>query len=147
MNLTYTSCYFLPFCNLFCRRYQNLLDRTVVHIFPRWAVFAVLLLIYILRVYSLQGWYIVTYGLGIYLLNLFIGFITPAVRGVSSLTQNTEYYFIVSHRNRRQVDPLTAEPLLPTKNADTGEFRPFSRKLPEFKFWFVSCFIILSGKG
>ena len=26
-----------------------------------------------------QGWYIITYGLGIYLLNLFIAFLTPKV--------------------------------------------------------------------
>ena len=38
-----------------------------------------MLLLFIFRVYVLQGWFIVTYGLGIYLLNLFIGFITPAV--------------------------------------------------------------------
>ena len=28
---------------------------------------------------SLQGWYIVTYALGIYLLNLFIAFLTPKI--------------------------------------------------------------------
>ena len=39
-----------------------------------------LLVAYILRVYVLNGWFIVTYGLGIYLLNLFIGFISPVVR-------------------------------------------------------------------
>ena len=41
----------------------------------------VLLVLFALRVWALQGWYIVTYGLGIFLLNLFIGFITPQVRG------------------------------------------------------------------
>lgn len=37
--------------------------------------------LYVLRVYMVAGFYIVTYGLGIYLLNLFIGFITPPVSG------------------------------------------------------------------
>jgi hypothetical protein len=32
-----------------------------------------------LRIRALQGFYVVTYGLGIFLLNLFIGFITPQV--------------------------------------------------------------------
>ena len=32
-----------------------------------------------LRVFYLQGWYIVTYALGIYYLNLFIAFLTPKV--------------------------------------------------------------------
>ena len=73
---------------VFQRRYQHLLDRTVVHILPRWIAFAVLLLAYIARTYFLNGWYIVTYGLGIYLLNLFIGFITPAV-GSDYLTSSS----------------------------------------------------------
>ena len=65
-----------------------------------------------LRVYLVNGWYIVTYGLGIYLLNLFIGFLSP------------------------QIDPETDGLLLPQKNAE--EFRPFSRRVPEFKFWLSS---------
>ncbi|PRQ21318.1 putative retrieval of early ER protein Rer1 [Rosa chinensis] len=54
-----------------------------------------------------------SYGLGIYLLNLLIGFLSP------------------------QVDPeihdLSDGPSLPTRGSD--EFRPFVRLLPEFKFW------------
>merc|ERR1711879_261974 len=48
--------------------------------------------------------------MGIYLLNLFISFLSPAV------------------------DPEFDDgPVLPTQ--ETGEFRPFTRKLPESKFW------------
>ena len=32
-----------------------------------------------IRILSLQGWYIVTYALGIYHLNLFIAFLTPKI--------------------------------------------------------------------
>ena len=46
----------------------------------RWLVFAGLMAIYALRVFWLNGWFIVTYGLGIYLLNNFIGFLSPQVR-------------------------------------------------------------------
>ena len=53
-----------------------------------------------------------TYGLGIYLLNGFIGFLSP------------------------QVDPDSEGPVLPTSNDE--EFRPFSRRVPEFKFWYSS---------
>merc|ERR1711870_100199 len=67
-----------------------------------------MLVLYIIRVYVKQGFYVVTYGLGIYLLNLLIGFLSPAV------------------------DPDAEGLTLPTQNE---EFRPFSRKLPEFKFW------------
>jgi hypothetical protein len=65
---------------VFRRRYQHLLDRTVVYPGARWAGFAALVVLYGLRVYYLKGWYIVTYGLGIFLLNLFIGFLSPQVR-------------------------------------------------------------------
>merc|ERR1712232_798340 len=83
---------------------------TILWYRTRWGVFCVLLMVYGLRVYLKQGFYVVTYGLGIYLLNLLINFLSPAV------------------------DPETEEgPVLPTK--EQGEFRPFTRKLPEFKFW------------
>lgn len=52
----------------------------------------------------------VTYGLSIYNLNLLIGFLTP------------------------QFDPESEGPHLPTSNAD-AEFKPFIRRLPEFKAW------------
>jgi hypothetical protein len=61
------------------RRFQHLLDKTAPHGLYRWIGFAALIGLYLLRVYFLGGFYIVTYGLGIYLLNLFIGFITPPV--------------------------------------------------------------------
>lgn len=62
------------------QRLQHLLDKSTPHAHARWAAWAALLLLYILRVYLLAGFYIVTYGLGIYNLNLLLGFITPQVR-------------------------------------------------------------------
>jgi len=93
------------------QRIQHLLDRSTPHIGPRWVGWGVLLFLYVLRVYFLAGFYIVTYGLGIYNLNLVLGFITP------------------------QVDPEQEHdgPALPTKHDQ--EFKPFVRRLPEFKFW------------
>ncbi|XP_012491867.1 protein RER1A [Gossypium raimondii] len=93
------------------RRYQHVLDKTVPHILYRWIACLVLVLIYAVRVYFVQGFYIITYGLGIYLLNLLMGFLSP------------------------QVDPEMQDgPSLPTRGSD--EFRPFVRRLPEFKFWY-----------
>ena len=66
--------------SLMSRRIQHALDATVPHTGARWGATAGLALLYALRVWALGGFYIVTYGLGIYLLNLFIGFITPQVR-------------------------------------------------------------------
>ncbi len=57
----------------------------------------------------MQGFYIVTYALGIYNLNLLLGVLTP------------------------QIDPELEGPTLPSNSED--EFRPFVRRLPEFKFW------------
>ncbi len=61
------------------RKYQYLLDRSSPHVLYRWIFFTLLLSGYLLRVYNLNGWFIVTYGLGIYLLNQFIGFLSPQV--------------------------------------------------------------------
>ena len=97
----------------FNQRTQILLDKAAPLILPRWVLWAVTLLAYAVRVWMLKGFYIVTYGLGIYNLNLLLGFITP------------------------QVDPELEHdaPALPTKSDQ--EFKPFVRRLPEFKFWCV----------
>ncbi|KAL0348420.1 UNVERIFIED_CONTAM: protein RER1B [Sesamum angustifolium] len=71
-------------------------------------------LVYALRVYYIQGFYIVSYGLGIYILNLLIGFLSPLVDP--------------------ELEPSDG-PSLPTKGSD--EFKPFIRRLPEFKFWYA----------
>merc|ERR1719158_1957272 len=103
---------------------QRYLDKTILYGKARWSSLAVLMVLYVIRVYLKQGFYVVTYGLGIYLLNLFINFLSPA------------------H------DPDTEDDAgLPTR--ETSEFRPFTRKLPEFKFWpnaarAISCSLVLT---
>lgn len=61
------------------RKWQYILDKSSPHPIYRWLFFLLCLGIYALRVYYIQGWYIVTYGLSIFLLNQFIGFLTPQV--------------------------------------------------------------------
>jgi hypothetical protein len=56
---------------------QVFLDRATPHSKGRWGGAAALCLLYIVRVYYVQGFYIITYALGIYLLHLFIGFLSP----------------------------------------------------------------------
>ncbi|XP_012943094.1 protein RER1 [Aplysia californica] len=98
-------------------RHQYYLDKATPHLTVRWVVSVLLVLFYCIRVYFLQGWYIVTYALGIYLLNLFIAFLTPKIDPAG-------------------FDDSDADdgPSLPTRNNE--EFRPFMRRLPEFKFWY-----------
>ncbi|RLN73216.1 hypothetical protein BBJ28_00015163 [Nothophytophthora sp. Chile5] len=91
-------------------KWQHLLDKSTIHVYGRWGVALFLLTMYLIRVFYLNAFHIVTYGLGIYLLNLFIGFLSP------------------------QVDTESDGPLLPHKQSE--EFRPFTRRVPEFQFWY-----------
>lgn len=99
------------------RAIQYWLDKSTIHIAPRWVVFTVLLFLFFLRVYLIQGYFIVAYGLGIFLLNNFIAFLSP-LDDPSSLNNDDD-------------DGLS----LPTNQKEGKEFRPFTRRLPEFKFW------------
>ncbi|KAF3674765.1 Protein RER1A [Capsicum baccatum] len=96
------------------RSYQHFLDKTTPYLLYRWIAFFFIAVLYVVRVYLVEGFYVISYALGIYILNLLIGFLSP------------------------QVDPefqeLSDGPILPTR--ETDEFRPFVRRLPEFKFWY-----------
>lgn len=91
------------------QRYQHLLDKSTPQVLYRWIFLAVITFIFAIRVFMVQGFYIITYALGIYIIQLLIAFLSP------------------------QVDPEVEGPTLPTRGSD--EFRPFVRRLPEFKFW------------
>ena len=67
------------------QQWQVLLDKSVPYFGRRWALAAVVALIYCIRVYLIQGWYIITYGLAIYQLSLLLGFLTPQVANTSHL--------------------------------------------------------------
>jgi hypothetical protein len=94
--------------------YQVWLDKSTPHTRIRWVAAIVLVLLFMLRIFTMQGWYIICYALGIYHLNLFIAFLTPKIDPALDLDDD-------------------AGPELPTKSNE--EFRPFIRRLPEFKFW------------
>ncbi|XP_063983581.1 protein RER1 isoform X2 [Diachasmimorpha longicaudata] len=95
--------------------YQSYLDLWTPHVVSRWIFSAALLVTFVLRIFISQGWYIIMYGLGIYHLNLFIAFLTP--------------------RSDPAMDFDDGDgPELPTRSNE--EFRPFIRRLPEFKFWY-----------
>lgn len=119
--------------------YQSYLDKSTPYVAYRWAATGTLFVLFALRIIFAQGWYIgthsrqitpshsnqltdnpwfaVAYSLGIYLLNLFLAFISPKFD--PSLEQDT--------------DMEDGTSTLPTKSNE--EFKPFVRRLPEFKFW------------
>ena len=69
----------IGFAENWTRKWQYLLDKSSPQVLYRWIGFAVFLTLYIVRVYYVNGWFIITYGLGIYLLNQLIGFLSPQV--------------------------------------------------------------------
>lgn len=114
------------------RLYQAYLDRTVPHVGGRWASFGGLLVLFMLRIVMAQGWYIVCYGLGIYLLNLFLLFLTPKFD--PSLEQELRNEDIEEGEVGASTDDAASASASKSLDED-GEFRPFIRRLPEFKFW------------
>jgi len=96
-------------------KFHQFLDKTTLYVKGRWGFFAVLLCVLASRIYALQGFFLVAYACSIYLLNLVLGFLTPAV------------------------DPAFEA----RRSEDTGDFRPFVRQLPEFKFWQDACKSVL----
>jgi Rer1 family len=61
------------------QRLQVLLDKAAPWVAARWAVWLALTLLFALRVWWLKGFYIVAYALGIFNLNLLLGFLSPQV--------------------------------------------------------------------
>eukprot|EP01104_Vermistella_antarctica_P019580 TRINITY_DN7736_c0_g1_i1.p1 TRINITY_DN7736_c0_g1~~TRINITY_DN7736_c0_g1_i1.p1 ORF type:complete len:238 (+),score=32.14 TRINITY_DN7736_c0_g1_i1:265-978(+) len=110
----------MQYRRLIWQRYRKILDDSTPHRQIRWGVTGGLFLFYFLRVYFGGGFYIVSYALGIYLLSLLVGFLTPHV------DPTTKSY--------TELDDDDDAPTLPG-GGGTDEFKPFIRRLPEFKFW------------
>jgi hypothetical protein len=102
--------------------HQTMLDKSSPQTLYRWLAWSACLIMYLVRVFFIiEGFYIVTYAMAIFNLNLLLGFLTPLEL------------------------PMSADdgPGLPSKSND--EFRPFVRRLPEFKFWYASIRSLLLG--
>ncbi|KAG5462620.1 MAG: Rer1 family-domain-containing protein [Olpidium bornovanus] len=74
--------------------------------------------------YLTDAFYIVAYAYFIYALNLFLAFLTPRFDPAAQASE-------LSTTGKSESGGDTA--ILPVKGDD--EFRPFVRRLPEFKFW------------
>ncbi|KAI8973508.1 RER1 protein [Mycotypha africana] len=99
------------------RRFQVVLDQVTPYTPQRWTGTVIVLVLFMARVILAEGWYIIA---GIYMLNLFLAFLTPK--------------FDPSIELDAQASEMEEGPTLPTKNDE--EFKPFIRRLPEFKFWY-----------
>ncbi|QLQ82531.1 hypothetical protein HG537_0H02930 [Torulaspora globosa] len=114
---TQASTSVLKYWNQALTFYRFYLDKIVPKVKERWIGLGILLFMFLLRVVTAQAWYVVCYSLGIFLLNQFLAFLTPKFD--MSLQQDEE-----------------------NKELEAGErseeFRPFIRRLPEFKFWYNS---------
>ncbi|CAJ1008500.1 putative Rer1 family [Leishmania naiffi] len=92
--------------------YKHYLDVSVPHRGLRWCFFAFLAILYVARVVTFGGFYVITYGLCIHLLYLLLLLITPLS------------------------DPDEGEGTsLPTTHAHDEEYRPFMPKVQEFVVW------------
>lgn len=115
--------FYIAVTSYISNRYQLLLDASTPHWKFRWIFSLTMLCLFMIRIVVAQGWYIICYGLSIYYLNLFIGFLSPKIDP--------------AFRLGNEFDPDDPDsdsgPMLPTRAND--EFRPFIRRLPEFKFW------------
>jgi hypothetical protein len=140
------------------KKYQYLLDKSSPHMLYRWIAFVVCLLLYFLRVYYKNGWFIVSYGLGIYLLNQFIGFLSPQVFFLDFQIPCFYSFSLYSLTQKRMILIQDYQQRILMSSGEIFWFhssysffltfflccptcrlcRPFARRLPEFKFWHSS---------
>jgi hypothetical protein len=95
----------------------------------RWIGTGVLAFLFVVRILTAHGWYLITYALCIHLLSLFLGFISPKF--------DPEYESLDNSSDLGGPESTS----LP-RMADE-EFKPFIRRLPEFNFWYSSTLAIL----
>jgi len=104
------------------RTFQTFLNVATPFVLYRWLGCAALALLFGLRIYLLHKFYLVTYGVAIYQVQLLIYFTSP------------------------KDDALTGGPILPTSSDEkTGGASVMLRKLDEFSFWFYACRSMLVG--
>lgn len=102
------------------QKYQYWIDASHPYPIFRWGMSLFMLVLFMLRILFCQGWYVVAYALGIYLLNAFLLFLSPKYGPSVDDFDN-------------EADLSDPGPALPVSTDD--EFKPFVRRLPEFVFW------------
>lgn len=147
--------------NLF-RIFNHHLEGTIPHQKRRWSIIAILLFIFYCRIFIAKGYYVVAYALSIYLLNVFLMFLSPKI-DPASLSVELENGPMDLWRQSslggggggglegggggetlndifsNSTNIVSNAPTLPS----SSEFRPFIRRLPEFKAFTKSLFAII----
>ena len=67
------------FVFLINRLYTYYIEKTINYPLYRWLTLALVVLLFIRRIVRVHGFYLVAYTLGLYLLNLLLGFLSPLV--------------------------------------------------------------------
>ncbi|KAG8930924.1 hypothetical protein FRC02_003481 [Tulasnella sp. 418] len=111
------------------RMYQYQIDRTAPHTFHRWLATGGLNILFMLRIVLAQGWYIVCYAHGIYLLNLLLAFLQP------KFDPSLEQDIAATNIEEGGEEEENANGHSGGGFNDDEEFRPFIRRLPEWQFW------------
>jgi hypothetical protein len=137
--------------HIYTRRFDAYVDSLVPYVTERYIALGGLILIFLLRILLAQGYYIVCYAHAIYLLNIFLAFLTPkfdpsneehssgldnegGIHGLSSDTKSGLASFLPgSKRPSSEANGLLG-------GAGSDEFKPFIRRLPEFQFWYSILF-------
>lgn len=98
---------------------RKFLDYITPYIVPRWIFTYILITLFMARIVFSEGWYIVCYSWAIFLLNMFLKFLTPK--------------FDPSIEQDIQNDSVEAG--VGELDENDEDFKPFIRRLPEFRFW------------
>lgn len=108
---------------------QIYLDQLAPLPYIRWSITSVTLLLYLIRIYLSDSFYLITYCLGIYLIHGTILFLTPKGDNISDPFENYE-----------QEDDEDFELEL-----IDNQFKPIVRNLPEFEYWKFCTKVVFSA--
>lgn len=120
------------------RTINHHIESTIPHHRRRWISFLIIVIIFYIRIFAIQGFYVVAYALSIYLLNVFLMFLSPKIdpASLSVEIENDPMDLFRKNIDSGLVDEFSNSnnltSTLPSLPSET-EFRPFVRRLPEFK--------------
>eukprot|EP01017_Pseudomicrothorax_dubius_P022659 TRINITY_DN244_c0_g1_i1.p1 TRINITY_DN244_c0_g1~~TRINITY_DN244_c0_g1_i1.p1 ORF type:complete len:191 (-),score=25.88 TRINITY_DN244_c0_g1_i1:209-781(-) len=97
------------------------LERYVLYYKARWLIAIGLVLVYLIRIWAVGGFYVISYSYGLYIIHLFVQFLTPM--GLPDIDEEDDGQVVIDG--------------LPTtmRQVDSDEFKPYVRTIGEFLLW------------